>query len=146
MNHCLWTASCRSHHHHHVYQQDHHDPDDHDDHQVYHHGTLPVDYLYLVADTYLRTGRLIHSIVDRTLLLVPTNIFSREDKPMFGQVPGLGSIAYLMRCSAPSREKATALLAAGNIVGVAPGGGRQVVNKQKRKTTATNKNKTNKQT
>ena len=39
-------------------------------HQVYHHGTLPVDYLYLVADTYLTTGRLIHSIVDRTLLLV----------------------------------------------------------------------------
>ena len=45
-------------------------------HQVYHHGTLPVDYLYLVADTYLTTGRLIHSIVDRTLLLVLTNIFS----------------------------------------------------------------------
>merc|ERR1711974_305576 len=78
---------------------------------VYHHGTMPVDYLYLVADTYLRTGRLIHSIVDRSLLLVP----------------GLGSIAYLMRCSAPSREKATALLSAGNIVGVAPGGGRQAM-------------------
>ena len=58
---------------------------------------------------------------------------------MFGQVPGFGSIAYLMRCSAPSREKATALLAAGNIVGVAPGGGRQVEKNS-------NKQKQNKQT
>ena len=29
-----------------------------------------MDYLYLVADVYLKSGRLIHSIVDRTLLLV----------------------------------------------------------------------------
>ena len=86
-----------------------------------------MDYLYLVADTYLRTGRLIHSIVDRTLLMVPTNIFAINS---LAQGPGLGSIAYLMTCSAPSREETTALLAAGNIVGVAPGGGRQVANKQ----------------
>ena len=46
--------------------------------QVYHHGTLPVDYLYFVANTYLTTGRLVHSIVDRTLLLVLTD-FSLED-------------------------------------------------------------------
>ena len=51
------------------------------------------------------------------------------------QVPGLGSVAYLMTCSAPSREETTALLAAGNIVGVAPGGGRQVANKQTNKQT-----------
>ena len=43
------------------------------------------------------------------------------------QVPGLGSIANLMNCSAPNREQTTAMLAEGNIVGVAPGGGRQVV-------------------
>ena len=42
------------------------------------------------------------------------------------QVPGLGSIANLMNCSAPNREQTTAMLAEGNIVGVAPGGGRQV--------------------
>ena len=31
-----------------------------------------------------------------------------------------------MNCSAPNREQTTAMLAEGNIVGVAPGGGRQV--------------------
>ena len=92
-----------------------------------------MDYLYLVADTYLRTGRLIHSIVDRTLLLVLTSLFFSKNS--LAQVPGLGSVAYLMTCSAPSREETTALLDAGNIVGVAPGGGRQVANKRTNKQT-----------
>ena len=61
-----------------------------------------------------------------------TNIFSKNS---LAQVPGLGSVAYLMTCSAPSREETTALLDAGNIVGVAPGGGRQVANKRTNKQT-----------
>ena len=88
-----------------------------------------MDYLYLVADVYLKSGRLIHSIVDRTLLLV--GMTDRIDRykgylSYLAKVPGLGSIAYLMCCSAPSREQTKALLGRGNIVGVAPGGGRQV--------------------
>ena len=32
---------------------------------VYHHGAVPVDYIYTVAALYLHTGRLVHSIVHR---------------------------------------------------------------------------------
>ena len=33
---------------------------------VYHHGAVPVDYIYTVAALYLHTGRLVHSIVHRS--------------------------------------------------------------------------------
>ena len=38
-----------------------------------------MDYLYLVADVYLKSGRLIHSIVDRTLLLVGMTLIAMID-------------------------------------------------------------------
>ena len=60
---------------------------------MYHHGTLPVDYLYLVADVYLKSGRLIHSIVDRTLLLVGMTLIALIDIKLyviFGQDSWVG--------------------------------------------------------
>lgn len=78
---------------------------------VYHHGAVPADYIYTVAWLYLTTGRLVHSVVHRHLLLVP----------------GLQTLAELMLCSAPSRTECVRLLQAGWLVGVAPGGAGQAM-------------------
>ena len=32
---------------------------------VYHHGAIPVDYMYTVAGIYIATGKIVHSIVHR---------------------------------------------------------------------------------
>ena len=32
---------------------------------VYHHGAIPVDYMYTVAGVYIATGKIVHSIVHR---------------------------------------------------------------------------------
>ena len=78
---------------------------------VYHHGAVPADYIYTIAWLYLHTGRLVHSVVHRHLLLVP----------------GLQTLAELMLCSAPSRAEVVRLLEAGRLVGVAPGGAGQAM-------------------
>ena len=44
---------------------------------VYHHGAVPVDYIYTVAALYLHTGRLVHSIVHRQAALSLFSIFER---------------------------------------------------------------------
>ena len=52
-----------------------------------------MDYLYLVADVYLKSGRLIHSIVDRTLLLVGMTLIALIDIKLyviFGQDSWVG--------------------------------------------------------
>ena len=78
---------------------------------VYHHGAVPADYIYTIAWLYLHTGRLVHSVVHRHLLLVP----------------GLQTLAEVMLCSAPSRAECVRLLEAGRLVGVAPGGAGQAM-------------------
>ena len=78
---------------------------------VYHHGAVPADYIYTIAWLYLHTGRLVHSVVHRHLLLIP----------------GLQTIAEVMSCSAPSREECVELVLAGRLVGVAPGGAGQAM-------------------
>ena len=78
---------------------------------VYHHGAVPADYIYTIAWLYLHTGRLVHSVVHRHLLLVP----------------GLQTIAEVMSCSAPSREECLQLVSSGQLVGVAPGGAGQAM-------------------
>ena len=44
---------------------------------VYHHGAVPVDYIYTVAALYLHTGRLVHSIVHRSPADSPFSLFFR---------------------------------------------------------------------
>ena len=78
---------------------------------VYHHGAVPADYIYTVAWLYLHTGRLVHSVVHRHLLLVP----------------GLQTLAEIMLCSAPTRAQCVRLLEDGWLVGVAPGGAGQAM-------------------
>ena len=60
---------------------------------------------------YLCVGRVVHSIVDRTLLCIP----------------GLRTLAHVLCCDAPGRGGCISLLCEGHMVGVAPGGGRQAM-------------------
>jgi len=74
---------------------------------VYYHGGIPIDYLGLVVRTYLEKGRLIRSVIDRALILMP---YGETVFRTFGCLPG-------------GREEVTKLLKQGHLVGVAPGGG-----------------------
>ena len=38
---------------------------------IYYHGTVPVDYFGLIAELWLRQSREVHSVVDRSLMLIP---------------------------------------------------------------------------
>ena len=82
---------------------------------VYHHGAVPVDYIYTVAALYLHTGRLVHSIVHRLAGdSLPSPYICRVSAHADGllhiprqllQVPGLQTLAEVFCCSAPSRKE-----------------------------------------
>ena len=38
---------------------------------IYYHGPVPVDYFGLIAELWLRKQRNVHSVVDRSLMLIP---------------------------------------------------------------------------
>ena len=38
---------------------------------IYYHGAVPVDYFGLVAEIWLRQGRAVSSVVDRSLMQIP---------------------------------------------------------------------------
>ena len=74
---------------------------------VYYHASIPIDYFGLVTRTYLEKGRLIRSVMDRNLIMMPgAEVLIRT----FGAMPG-------------GREDVIKLLKEGHLVGVAPGGG-----------------------
>ena len=74
---------------------------------AYYHGPIPLDYLALLVRTYLEKGRLIRSVMDKNLIMMPgaETLFRT-----FGFMPG-------------GREEVIKLLKDGHLVGVAPGGG-----------------------
>ena len=76
---------------------------------VWYHGPLPVDYLGLLAQLHLSTGRKVWSVVDKCLQYLP----------------GLEMFATHLRCGAYSKVKLAGLLEAGELVGVSPGGARE---------------------
>ena len=66
-----------------------------------------MDYLGLVVKTYLEKGRLIRSVIDRTLIVMP-----------YGEI-----VFRTFGCFPGGREEVVKLLRQGHLVGVAPGGG-----------------------
>jgi len=76
---------------------------------VWYHGPIPVDYIGLVARIYLETNRRVYSVVDRCLNMMPC----------------LDMFRTHMRVGAFSKVKIAGLLEEGELVGVAPGGGRE---------------------
>jgi len=73
---------------------------------LYYHGAIPIDYYYLVADTFIKKGRIIHSVVDKFLY----------------KVPSLASLLTVFECETGPRSSCTSVLQAGHILGVSPGG------------------------
>lgn len=74
---------------------------------VYYHACIPIDYLALIFRTYLEKGRLIRSVMDRNLILMP----------------GAETLLRTFGCMPGGREEVIKLLKEGHVVGVAPGGG-----------------------
>ena len=74
---------------------------------VYYHGSIPIDYFGVLTRVYLERGRLIRSVMDKNLIMMPgAETLMRS----FGAMPG-------------GREEVIRLLKEGHLVGVAPGGG-----------------------
>lgn len=73
---------------------------------IYYHGALPVDYYYLVADTLLNKGRIIHSVADKFLF----------------KIPGFASLIRAFNTETGSVESCVAVLREGNMLGISPGG------------------------
>ena len=74
---------------------------------VYYHASVPIDYLGFLVRTYLEKGRLVRSVMDRSLILMPG---AETLLRTFGAMPG-------------GRDEVIKLLKEGHLVGVAPGGG-----------------------
>lgn len=73
---------------------------------LYYHGALPVDYYFLVADTYLYRDRLIQSVADKFLL----------------KLPGFRSLMWGFEAKPGTRESLASLLREGHLLGLSPGG------------------------
>jgi len=73
---------------------------------LYYHGAIPIDYFYLVADTFIQKRRVLHSVIDKFL----------------SKVPGVASLLKVFHCEAGSRESCAAILKAGHLLGISPGG------------------------
>jgi len=78
---------------------------------VWYHGPMPVDYIGLIAEVLGRDGRLINSVVDRSL----------------HRVPCLGAFRKHLRVGAFSKVEVAGLLEDGQLVGIAPGGSREAL-------------------
>jgi len=73
---------------------------------IYYHGAVPVDYFGLVAEIWLRQGRAVSSVVDRSLMQIPLMENFRNHFKLF---PG-------------TVDSCAELLESGELLGIAPGG------------------------
>ena len=78
---------------------------------VWYHGPVPVDYLGLLAKIYKRDGRMINTIVDRCLLMLP----------------GFENVEKYLKASAAGKGYCVDLLENGELLAVAPGGSREAL-------------------
>jgi len=78
---------------------------------VWYHGPVPVDYIGLMAKIYKRDGRLINTIVDRSL----------------PKLPGFENVQKYLKASASGKGYCVDLLENGELLGVAPGGSREAL-------------------
>ena len=78
---------------------------------VWYHGPVPVDYIGLLARLYLRDGRLVHSVVDRSL----------------AQMPLWHEVESHLRVTSAGKGYCVDLLENGELLGVAVGGAREAM-------------------
>ena len=78
---------------------------------IWYHGPVPVDYFGLVAKIYKRDGRMINTIVDRCLTVLP----------------GFENVQKYLKASAGGKGYCVDLLENGELLAVAPGGSREAL-------------------
>jgi len=78
---------------------------------IWYHGPIPVDYFGLVAKIYQRDGRLVNTIVDRCLQMLP----------------GFENVQKYLKASASGKGYCVDLLENGELLAVAPGGSREAL-------------------
>jgi len=78
---------------------------------VWYHGVVPIDYIALVSQLYLRDGRMVHSVVDRFL----------------PSIPGWDLLERDLKLTAAGKGYLVDLLENGEIMGVAVGGAREAL-------------------
>ncbi|XP_065255514.1 DGAT1/2-independent enzyme synthesizing storage lipids-like [Emys orbicularis] len=76
---------------------------------VYYHGASPVHYCFFIYTLYIQTGRLCYSVVDRFV----------------AKLPGIQLYLNLLPAVHSGRDESVEILKKGNLLGVAPGGGRE---------------------
>ena len=91
---------------------------------VWYHGPVPVDYMGLVARLLRDTGRRVVSVVDRCLDLLPGLDMVREHMRWRHAFKYTSCMSHC-RVGSYSKVHLAALLDQGELVGVAPGGGRE---------------------
>ncbi len=74
---------------------------------IYYHGAVPIDYICLIAKTFLEKKRMIRSIMDRN----------------FRVMPGFETFTKAFGCSSGNRAEVVQMLRRGHMIGIAPGGG-----------------------
>ncbi|XP_029732619.1 monoacylglycerol/Diacylglycerol O-acyltransferase [Aedes albopictus] len=73
---------------------------------IYYHGAIPIDMYYLVARVYLKRSRLIYTVGDRFLEMLP----------------GWSCLARVMKVSPGTVQSCSNVLKEGNMLSIAPGG------------------------
>ena len=78
---------------------------------IYYHGPVPVDYFGLIAELWLQKGRVVHSVVDRSL----------------AQMPFWHEVESHLRVTSAGKGYCVDLLENGELLGVAVGGAREAM-------------------
>jgi len=73
---------------------------------LYYHGTIPIDYYYLIARLLLVRGVVVHSVVDHFLF----------------SIPGFRIILEAFRCTPGTVESCAQVMSDGHLLGLSPGG------------------------
>ncbi|XP_048363939.1 transmembrane protein 68-like isoform X1 [Sphaerodactylus townsendi] len=76
---------------------------------IYYHGAIVVDYLLLVAQIYIQTGKSTCSVVHH----------------LTAQMPGIQLLLKMIGCKNANRDECVQILKEGHLLGIAPGGIRE---------------------
>ena len=78
---------------------------------IWYHGPMPVDYFGLIAKVFTRDHRMVFSVVDRCLHMIP----------------GLSRVKRHLQCGSFSRVECATRLLSGDLIGISPGGSREAL-------------------
>ncbi|XP_053101928.1 transmembrane protein 68-like [Hemicordylus capensis] len=78
---------------------------------IFYHGYTDSDYFFLLARLYLERGRLCRTVTDYHIYLIP----------------GMKQLLNLFHCTCGSKDECVEILKQGDLLAIAPGGGREAI-------------------